>query len=395
MSSVDPPLRDGDLSTSSDPDARPPLRHVLAVCATAAQLSGDSRGARVLWDSRALYRSMLRWGAGSVVPIRHVARWQPPLVTAARGLSHAPGTSARWRSTSLSRALRDLAQSLHVDVPPDAQALYGHITFPTARHLPTLWSTQGVLDANPGIWFPEQSARTHERFAQRASAVQCWSELGRRGLLERADRIDESRVRVVPPLVYVDLPHPRGSPSSDPQRSRHSESSGDPDVTAVFVGAEGHRKGLLTLLAAMGRIGAGVRLRVVTADPRPAELPSSVTWLGSIPREQVLAELCRADIHVLPSQSESFGGVVVEALAAGLAQILAASSVPAEIAGPTAVLADARDPASLADAIETLAGDPSLRLSLGMAAKERYDAIYSPAAVGPKLAALVELACGA
>lgn len=377
----------GHSPAGCSPAGLPPIGRVVAVCATAGWLDAGAADTRVLWDSRVLYQSLVRWGAGSVVPLSRFARWQAPLVPAARLASHPPGSRSRWRSTPLARSIRDLAQVRHVVPPAGTEVLYGHIAFPACGGLPTIWSTQGVLDTYPGVWFPEQSARTHERFARRAAVVQCWSELGRRGMLERCERLDKSRVLVVPPLVYVDL----DLADEAGHRSRDREPG---DVKAIFVGAEGARKGLRALLSAMDRTGPGLRLEVVTADPRPGHLPSSVDWLGPLPRAEVLRRFTESDIHVLPSLTESFGGVCVEALAAGIPQVLAPGTVPAEIAGDSSILADPSDPAAIASALEKLAGDASLRARLGRVARQRFESSYCPEAVGPRMAELVEQACG-
>ncbi|MDA8184286.1 MAG: glycosyltransferase family 4 protein [Actinomycetota bacterium] len=377
---------DGIASDGLSTAGQSPIGHVVAVCATAGWLAAGAGDTRVLWDSRVLYQSLLRWGAGSVVPLARFARWQAPLVPAARLASHPPGSTSRWRSTTLARSIRDLAQVRHVVPPAGTEVLYGHIAFPACGGLPTIWSTQGVLDTYPGVWFPEQSARTHERFAQRAAVVQCWSELGRRGMLERCEHLEQSRVLVVPPLVYVDLDLADGT--GQPSRNREPG-----DVKAIFVGAEGARKGLRELVSAVDRTGPGLRLEVVTADPRPEQLPSSVDWLGPLPRAEVLRRFTESDIHVLPSLTESFGGVCVEALAAGIPQVLAPGTVPAEIAGDSAILADPSDPAAIAGALARLAGDASLRARLGRLARQRFESFYCPEAVGPRMAELVEQAC--
>ncbi|MGQ0832588.1 MAG: glycosyltransferase family 4 protein [Microthrixaceae bacterium] len=346
----------------------------VAVAATASDL--EPTGARELWDSGLLYRSMVRWSDGTVRPS---LGWRQPERALRRAASAVSATAKQWPAwvgSSARRALRDASQVAPVRVPPGTELLYGHISFPTAPGVRTVWSTQGVLDARPGQWFPAQSARTHERFVQRAALSQCWSELGRRGLLERTSAITDDHVWVVPPLVYVDLPP--AAPTDAP------------DVVAVFVGANGRDKNLRVVLEAMASIGPGLRLDVVTNDPEPGHLPPSVRWLGPRARPDVLGLLVSSDIHVFPSRTESFGGVAVEAMAAGLPQVVDRSGVPAEIAGGSALTVDGDDVEEVAAAMARLASDSTLRTALASRARQRYAEEYHPDVVGPRLEALFD-----
>src|SRR5437588_2630020 len=118
---------------------------------------------------------MVRWGQGRVVPIARRHPVHHALGRAALATSKVGDASIRWRSSAIRRRLRDVHQLQWVEPPSSAELLYGHIVFPTDGRLPTLWSTNGVIDARPGMWFPEQSARTHARFIARAALTQCWS----------------------------------------------------------------------------------------------------------------------------------------------------------------------------------------------------------------------------
>lgn len=348
--------------------------HKVAVAATRGDLAPT--GARELWDSGLLYRSLVRWGGGEVSAS---VGWREPDRTvrrAARALSAVGHHQTRWVGSSARRVLRDASQVAPVRVPLGTELVYGHIAFPVAPGVATVWSTQGVLDARPGEWFPNQSTRTHERFVSRAALSQCWSELGRRGLLDRTDLVTDTDIWVVPPLVYVDLPE---------ETPRCHD-----DLVAVFVGANGRDKNLHVVIEAMAALDAGLRLEVITADPPPGDLPRSIDWLGPRPRPEVLARLASSDLHVFPSRTESFGGVAVEAMAAGLPQIVDRSGVPAEIAAESALTVDGDDPSELRSAMARLASDGSLRADLGARALDRYRAVYHPDVVGPKFEALID-----
>jgi glycosyltransferase involved in cell wall biosynthesis len=67
------------------------------------------------------------------------------------------------------------------------------------------------------------------------------------------------------------------------------------------------------------------RLHALAASLGIAE---QVLWLGSLSREAVLAEMSSADAFVLPSRIETFGVVIIEALASGLPVVATRSGGP-------------------------------------------------------------------
>jgi glycosyltransferase involved in cell wall biosynthesis len=281
------------------------------------------------------------------------------------------------------RRLGDFSQIEAFQVAPEAEVLYGNIVFPVAvgRRLPVVWSTQGVIDARPGIWFPEESARTHSILISRSAVTQCWSQVGFGGLLARRPQIPADRVKVIPPLIYIDLPPPVEPP--------------DGDLRALFVGWDARLKGLPVVLDALSAVGPGVRLEVITAGAAPEGLPSHVDWLGPQPRQEVLRRLRRADIHVFPSRTESFGVAALEAMAAGVAQVVDSNGVPAEVAGGGALTVDGSDASDLRRAVERLAGDRELRAALGREGLRRWQTRYCPEVVGPQLEAALAAAASA
>jgi len=321
---------------------------------------------------------MVRWGRGDVVTIEGRVAWRRTIGRSCRMTSRAGDGIPGWRGSGIRRALRDIAQVEAVRVEPSVEVLFGHIVFPTTTPpRPVVWSTNGIPPNRLPTRVPAaQSARTQERLVGRAAMAQCWSECGLRGLLEHARHLPEERIRVVPPLVYVDLPQ---------AETRH-----DGDVRAIFIGASGRVKGLDVLLEAMRHAGQGLRLQVVTSDHKPEGLPTSVEWVGPLDREAVLARLVSSDIHVFPSRVESLGGVVVEALAAGLPQVVDEHGVPSEIVGDSGFAVPAGDAGALAEAMMRLAGDDHLRGTMAAAARRRYDTRYSPTVVGPQLEALID-----
>lgn len=144
------------------------------------------------------------------------------------------------------------------------------------------------------------------------------------------------------------------------------------------------RKGLAVLLAALPTLIARFpTLQVLVAGPGdaveqqadlPREVAERVRFLGRITDEDKAKALHAVDVYVAPhTGGESFGIVLVEAMAAGTAVV--ASDLPAF----RRVLGDGRfgrlsaigDSAALADAVGSLLADPPARQRLVTAATER------------------------
>jgi glycosyltransferase involved in cell wall biosynthesis len=133
----------------------------------------------------------------------------------------------------------------------------------------------------------------------------------------------------------------------------------------------------LELLASRGRpvrfaiVGNGpleamVRARV--QDPRLAAMTLLLPFAGRV--EPYLAAL---DAFVLPSYWEGMPIALLEAAAMGLPAVASAVNGTVEVVeeGRTGLLVPAHDAAGLAEAIDRLAGDPSLRSAMGRAAREQ------------------------
>lgn len=164
--------------------------------------------------------------------------------------------------------------------------------------------------------------------------------------------------------------------------ARFGASKKDPS-SVVFVGRDDKRKGLSVLLEAWSRVREhhpSAHLRVVGAS-RDTEI-AGVEFLGRVSEETKASVLASSGIAVAPNTGgESFGIVIVEAMASGCAVI--ASALPAFISvlGGAGELVAVGDVDGLAGRIVTLLDDDERRSSKARAARERAS-LYGVDTVG-------------
>lgn len=139
---------------------------------------------------------------------------------------------------------------------------------------------------------------------------------------------------------------------------------------------------LLHTLHALDRSGLDFRCKILGEGPERSALEQLRTVLGldgsvSIPGEDadLRSHYEKASCVAIPSRSESFGLVALEAFGAGVPVV--ASNVPGlrEVCEGAAVLVDFADPERSAKAIHEVASDPDLRARLierGRIRVERY-----------------------
>jgi phosphatidyl-myo-inositol alpha-mannosyltransferase len=161
------------------------------------------------------------------------------------------------------------------------------------------------------------------------------------------------------------------------------------ELRLLFVGRAEERKGLPVLLAAFQALVEHVpsRLTVVGADPAEIsrrvadpELMSHIDVLGKVSDSVLWRQLGEADILCAPSLAgESFGMVLIEAMAAGVPVVAPASGGPVEIVehGQTGFLYPAGDAAAAAAHVLALLRDPELADRMGRAAAEHARERYS------------------
>ncbi|MGB8862400.1 MAG: glycosyltransferase family 4 protein [Ilumatobacteraceae bacterium] len=152
--------------------------------------------------------------------------------------------------------------------------------------------------------------------------------------------------------------------------------------TIFFCGRHEERKGLDVLLAAMADIGPGVKLWVASNGPDTERLRSQtradrrIEWLGRLSDEEKIARLKGADVFCAPSlRGESFGVVLIEAMAAGTCIVASALDGYRNVAtdGVDALLVPPGDAGALAAAINRALHDSALADRLVAAGDHRAD----------------------
>jgi phosphatidylinositol alpha-mannosyltransferase len=150
--------------------------------------------------------------------------------------------------------------------------------------------------------------------------------------------------------------------------------------TVFFLGRHEPRKGLSVLLAALEHLPPDVRVWVGGDGAQTQELQARhagddrICWLGRISDEERAARMRGAHVYCSPSvRGESFGMVLLEAMAAGTALVASDLDGHRNVAtdGVDAVLVPVGDAAALGRALRDLLADPRRRAELAAAGRRR------------------------
>ncbi len=169
------------------------------------------------------------------------------------------------------------------------------------------------------------------------------------------------------------------------------------------LGRHVYYKGFDVLIDAMQQIEA--QLIIGGDGPLRAELQQQaerlgiarkVSFTGSIPEEVLAAYFNACDVFCLPSvaQSEAFGLVQLEAMACGKPVVCTQLNNGVNVvnqAGVTGLAVPVRDAAALAEALNILLNDDSLRLKIGQQAKSHAINGYSSSAMSNSHIALYHM----
>jgi glycosyltransferase involved in cell wall biosynthesis len=165
--------------------------------------------------------------------------------------------------------------------------------------------------------------------------------------------------------------------------------------TVAWVGQADLRKGLDVALEAVRRLRVEVPdARLLVAGVPAGATEPGVEWLGVLPPERVTEVYASADVFCFPTRYESYGLVVVEAMAAGLPVVVSDAVPPGIVTPANGWVVPGHDAGPYAEVLLRLAGDRDLldRIS-------RHNAVdverFSLAAAAASWVELIERVTGA
>jgi D-inositol-3-phosphate glycosyltransferase len=281
------------------------------------------------------------------------------------------------------------------------RAIHGHYWHGglVGRRLRTAWGvawvqsfhTLALTKARAGLALDAPRAQAEGELAARADRLVAASVAEAKDLI-RLYHASRDRICVAQPGV-----DPRLFGEHDGAVLRRSLDIGADARVVLFAGRLEPLKGAQILLDAAGQLRAGgefAHLIVVIAgddsgdgahDHRGGErrrlerhaarigLGEHVRFVGAVPHEQLGDYYAMADLCVVPSLTESFGLVALEAQALGTPVVAASVGGLREVVedGVTGILVDGHESADYARAIASILEDPVLRDEMGEEARRR------------------------
>ena len=259
-----------------------------------------------------------------------------------------------------------------------------------AWHVPWVQSfhTLARTKARVGLPMDETRAFAEARMVVGADRLVTGSVAEARDLM-RLYGAARSRICVAQPGVDLRVLRPRDSERLRDELSLHGHR------VLLFAGRLEPLKGADTLLHAVATLceqprfddvvtlvigddsgdgaAAGGERRRLEAHVGTHGLDSRVRFLGAVEHEDLADYYDLADVVVMPSLTETFGLVALEAQALGTPVVASAVGGLTEVVadGETGTLVAAREPQAFAGAIAALLDDPDLRERMGDAARAR------------------------
>lgn len=304
------------------------------------------------------------------------AAWKRPLLAAHDGLRTGWARGTALRVARFARA--EGVELVHTSVVSHLEgALAARVL-----GLPHVWHVRELTGPGHPFQLPLTGARLGRFMAEHASRVVANAE-GTAACLR--DAVPARLLDVVP----------NGLDTSRYERLMRPRASAGPLAVGLVasLAARWKKHALFVRAAAAVPRALGARFHLFGDDPSAAGRDPYSEGIHALVAELGLADrfvfeghvadpelrLGGLDVLVQASEQESFGRVVVEAMAAGLPVVATRGGGSAEIVvdGVTGLLVPPDDPLAMARALERLAADPALRLALGAAGRERARSVYS------------------
>lgn len=189
-------------------------------------------------------------------------------------------------------------------------------------------------------------------------------------------RLDDLIARSTDPQKLLVLPYGADTELFQPTQRDTSARR----LRLLYVGQIGYRKGLRYVFEAVRRASPaidGLTLvgAVVNNSAILDQAPPLTTHVALIPHSELRRYYTTSDVFVLPSLADSFGLVVLEAMAAGLPAIITRETGAADIVrdGVEGFVVPSRDPAAIAEKLSLLSENGDLRQRMGHAARLRAE----------------------
>lgn len=332
-------------------------------------------------------------------PYGGIAHWTSMMVSYASGRTDVKfevvDTAPRWRSIHqdgvLRRAiggafqlLRDVAALLAILVKRETDVI--HLTTPgslavlrdlTVLCIARFFRVPSVYHIRFGR-IPEIAARgTFEwRWISRAVRLASVVVAIDRMTYERVSALKGyEHVRLIPNFVNIDSLPP-------------VVQGGDPLKRAMFLGWVVKSKGVEDLLQAWAGIDVDQDWVLEFVGPYDDEYRRSldvsgvcVKFLGELSHKDAMRRLAGCNLFILPSHTEGFPNVILEAMALGKAIIATdVGAIPEMLSEGSGVVVRVGDSRQLLDVLRSLIGDAGKRAELGLAAKRRAEEFYG---IGP------------
>jgi glycosyltransferase involved in cell wall biosynthesis len=257
------------------------------------------------------------------------------------------------------------------------------------RELPTILSIDATVGQFTALeytphdrWTPRQlrlMQRLERRALRAAAAAMPWTGWNA-AALESEYGLEDLRVEAIHPGLAAGW-------WGEAAARRTPERQGP--MRVLFVGNDVGRKGLPTLVEAVGALGGAAVLDVVSGDEIETREFVRVHRGVTAGSERLRELYAEADVFALPTHADAVPWAVLEAMAAGLPVVASGVGAIPELLGEAGETVPPGDAGALAAALRRLE-DPERRRRLGEAARERVHERYDNALQTPRILTLAK-----